>query len=320
MDSTETRVAMRNVDFHLGGDIVMRISRLEGLMRGKDGVVNFDDGRSFTTWVSSADAAMDGEALTNLMNNHVFAYKGAPIRNMHIELKDGLLLQSGILHKGVDIPFKIKAQVSVTPDGKLRLHPVDTDIFCVDGDKLMKALNLSMQKMVDVSKAVGVTIEGNDFLIDPLVVLPPPKIRGKLIAARVEGDRLIQTLGPERGDEAQFAAGAPVPHDTTVKNYMYYRGGKLHFSRKLLMTNADMQVVDDEQTAPFDFNLDNYMVQLVAGYSKTLPNGGLYVVMKNARSVTRLEQTVGGEVTSRRDTAGCNCTTKAAPPSATRKP
>ena len=63
------------------------------------------------------------------------------------------LEQTGILHKGVDIPFKIVSDVSLTSDGRIRLHPVDTKIFCVDGDRLMKALGLTMQKMVDVSKA-----------------------------------------------------------------------------------------------------------------------------------------------------------------------
>jgi hypothetical protein len=311
MDSAPTLVSMRNVDFHLGGDVVMRIRHLHGIMRGRDGIVNFDDDRSFTTWVTSAEAALSGEDMSNLMNNHVFAYKGAPLRNLKIELRDGLLIQSGILHKGVDIPFKIKSQVSVTSDGKLRFHPVDTDIFCVDGDKLMKALGLSMEKMVDLSKAVGVTIKGNDFLIDPIRILPPPTIRGRLIAARVVGNLLLQEIGPEPGSEAQLAQ-APIPHDTSVANFMYYRGGRLNFSRKLLMSDADMQVVDDEQSDPFDFDLSHYMPQLTAGYSRTLANGGLYVVMKDARRVLRLEQTVGGEVLSRRDTT-CNCAQPARP-------
>jgi len=309
MDSAPTFVEMHNVNFHLGGDVVMRIRHLQGVMRGRDGIVDFDDSRSFTTWVGSAEAALGADDLTNLMNNHVFAYRGAPLRNIRVELKDGKLVQSGILHKGVDIPFKIVSDVSLTDDGRIRLHPVDTDIFCVDGDRLMKALGLTMQKMVDLSKAVGVTIEKNDFILDPVRVLPPPIIKGRLLSVRIVNDELVQEIGPLPGSEAQFASisrPTPTPPDTLVKNYMYYRGGRLHFGRKLLMQDADMQVVDAEQSDPFDFDIDHYMVQLVAGSAHTLANAGLLVLMPDAHRVTRLELSAGGEVVSSRDTA-CNC-------------
>jgi hypothetical protein len=307
MDSGPTLVEMRNVNFHVGGDVVLRIRRLNGVMRGRGGVVDFDDSRSFVTWVNNAEVALDAESLTNLFNHHVFAYPGAPLRNIRVEIRDGQVIQSGTLHKGVNIPFKIKATASVTPDGRIRLHPVDTDIFCVDGDKLMQALHLTMAKMVDLSKAVGISVEKNDFLIDPFAILPPPKIRGRLRAIRVVGTELVQDIGPEPGaGDAQLAVHMPAPPDTSVPNYMYYRGGKLHLGRKLLMSDADMLVVDADPTTPFDFDLDHYMKQLVAGFSRTLASAGLYVTMPDANNIVRLEQTFGGEVTSARDTA-CHC-------------
>jgi hypothetical protein len=305
-DSGPTLIAMRNVDFHFGSDVVMHVTRLEGAMRGKGGVVDFDDSRSFVTYVEYAEAALDAKNLTNLFNNHVFNYRGAPLRNIKVEIKDGQIRQSGILHKGVDIPFSMKADVSLTPDGRIRLHPTDTDIFCVDGDKLMQALHLTMQKMVDVSKARGVAIEKNDFIIDAMQILPPPVIRGRLRSVRVVNDLLVQEIGPDSGQTTRVVAQRLVPPDTTVRNYMYYRGGHLRFGRKLLMTDADMQVIDADQANPFDFDLDRYMVQLVAGYSRTLANAGLWVLMPDANRVTRLEMTAGGEVVSARDTA-CNC-------------
>jgi hypothetical protein len=306
-DSGPTYVAMRNVDFHLGGDVVMHIRELHGVMRGRAGVVDFDNSRSFVTWITSATASLRNADLTNLFNNHVFAYPGAPLRHMKIEMRGGYVYQSGILMKGVPIPFKIKAEASLTPDGRIRLHPVDTDIFCVDGDKLMSALHLTMEKMVDVSGAHGITVEKNDFIIDPVAILPPPAIRARLLSVRVAEGELIQEIGPD--PELRVASVPNVtPPDTQTPNWMYYRGGHLGFGRKLMMTDADMQVVDAAPETPFDFDLEHYMPQLTAGYSKTLPSAGLYVVMPDANHLVRLEQTVGGEVTSsRRDTAGCNC-------------
>ena len=298
---------MRNVDFRVGGDIVLHIRRMNGMMRGRGGVVDFDDKTSFATWISRAEVGLTAEDLTHLMNNHVFAYRGAPLRDLKIELRDGHMIQSGILHKGVDIPFKMKAEVSVTSDGMLRIHPIDTDIFCVDGDALMGALHLTLEKMVDVSKAVGVRIKGNDFLIAPTLVLPPPKINARLLAVRIEGNQLVQQLGPLPGNEELLAMTPPTPPDTTARNYMYYKGGKLKLAHKLLMSRAEMQVVDDAPGDAFDFDIDHYIQQLIAGYSRTMPSLGLWVSMPDAHRVARIEQTVGGEVSlGPRDTS-CNC-------------
>ena len=59
---------------------------------------------------------------------------------------------------------------------------------------------------------------------------------------------------------------------------MYYKGGTIHFG-KLLMLDAQMQVVDLRPTHFFDFSLDRYKDQLVAGYERTLPDLGLEVYM-----------------------------------------
>jgi len=45
------------------------------------------------------------------------------------------------------------------------------------------------------------------------------------------------------------------------------------------MVVADLLTVDADELDPFDFYLDQYHTQLVAGYHTTLPNYGLYTVM-----------------------------------------
>jgi hypothetical protein len=68
--------------------------------------------------------------------------------------------------------------------------------------------------------------------------------------------------------------------DTTAANYMYYRGGVLRFG-KLMMLDADMLITDLDPADAFRFDLDRYQRQLVAGYSRTLPSGGLEVWMRD---------------------------------------
>jgi hypothetical protein len=59
---------------------------------------------------------------------------------------------------------------------------------------------------------------------------------------------------------------------------MAYRGNRLQFG-KLLMSDTDLVIVDPDPRDPFDFYLDRYKDQLVAGYSKTTPSNGLRVYM-----------------------------------------
>ena len=59
---------------------------------------------------------------------------------------------------------------------------------------------------------------------------------------------------------------------------MTYRGGRLRFG-KLTMNDTDMQLIDMNPQDPFDFYLEHYKEQLVAGYTKTTPAFGLRVFM-----------------------------------------
>src|SRR5207244_2654910 len=118
-----------------------------------------------------------------------------------------------------------------------------------------------------------------DLFLDPLAIFPPPQIRGRLTSVRIAGDQLMQTIG-DPGDSTL----APLTIDPAVTNYMLYRGGTLHFG-KLFMTDAEMLVVDEDPSTPFDFDNPDYHKQLVAGHSKTLASLGLEVWMPDAGSL-----------------------------------
>jgi hypothetical protein len=57
-------------------------------------------------------------------------------------------------------------------------------------------------------------------------------------------------------------------------NYMAYRGAQLRFG-KLTMSDTDLTLIDMDPQDPFDFFLDHYQDQLVAGYTKATPSFGL---------------------------------------------
>ena len=280
--SVPTRMAFRNVDFHLEEGVLLRIRFLDGRMHSlKQGVVDLDDKMSYLTDVDTGEVALTGADLTRLMNRHVFAYPGAPIKHLRVEIRDNEIRQHGTLHKGVDIPFDMNAKVDVTGDGKIRLSPTRIRIFGVDGKALMRALGINLEKMMDVSRAKGIAVRGNDMLLAPLEILPPPAISGRIVEVHVADDKLVQVFGRSAGSPKADTAGSMDPPVVTARNYMYYRGGSLHFG-KLFMTDAEMLVIDLDPADPFDFDNDNYQKQLVAGSSRTLPSLGLAVYMPDA--------------------------------------
>jgi hypothetical protein len=278
-----TRAEFRNVNFHLAPGLVLGIRRLSGdlVSRTPGEPVVFDDKTSFAIRLVSAEVALDTASLERLMNDYVFAYRGAPLRAMRFSTAGSQLRLSGILHKVVDIPFELTATVSVTDSGMIRVHPTSMKICTLDGKGLMDALGIELADLLDVRKARGVRVDHDDLLLDPDHLLPPPEIRGRVTAVRVEPGQLVQVFG----DVAAAAAlPAIAPPDTAAPNYMYFRRGTLRFG-KLFMVEADMQIVDLEASTPFEFSIDRYNEQLVAGYSRNHADLGLEVFMPDVTAL-----------------------------------
>src|SRR5262249_58493346 len=103
-------------------------------------------------------------------------------------------------------------------------------------------------------------------------VLAPPVARGGVRAVGIAGARVRMRSGAP-------AAPRPLPPlAPAAPNYLYFRGGTPRFG-KLTMAHADLQIVDEHPEDPFDFFLDQYQAQLVAGHSRTMPNQGLVTFM-----------------------------------------
>ena len=270
----QTDAQMTNVKFHVDPTVALHIHELRGQMFDKESgkPLNFDDKRSFIVRVFSAQIGVSGQSLTDLLNRYVFNYSGAPLKDLVVRVEDGHLVQEGTMHKIIDIPFRMIADVSATTDGWIRIHPTKIEICNLNGAALMKAFGITLQKVM-TKLPPGVRVEKNDLLIEPLGILPPPKIEGKLTAVRIDGDELMQ----EFDDHRNIAAlQPPVP----AKNFMYFQHGTLRMG-KLFMVSADMQVIDTDESDPFDFFIDRYNEQLAAGFDHNRADYGLTVFMRD---------------------------------------
>lgn len=270
---------MENVWFHFDDQLFLDVHWLRGqLIANQTGEpLNFDDKTSFVMKVDTARIGLDSRALDRLMNVYVFNYPNPPLRQLHISTAGKQLRQEGIMHKVIDIPFVMWADVAAD-HGRIRLHPTKIDICGLNGLGLLKAVGMTMQKMLTLPKEKGIEAEGNDLLLDPNKLLPPPKVELALVEAHVEGTELIQ----------QFDAGMHLPRMERIhneeKNYMLYRGGTLRMG-KLLMVDADMHVVDTDPSDPFDFDIDRYNDQLIEGFTRNQKDYSLLVYMRDFSDV-----------------------------------
>ena len=275
---------MRHVDFHIDSGIVLHIQHLRGeLVPAAAGAIpTLDDKASFSLSIHTAEISIDTTSLGILLNRHVFGYRGSPLKKLRVGIEGDQLVQTGVMRKGVDLPFRIRATVGLTPDGRIRIHPTAVRVLGMGVTSAMKFFGVQLGGLMKLQPGRGASIEGNDFILDALKILPPPRIRGRLTGIAVVGGAIRQTFSPTAGQDIRslraVSSGAP--------NYMFFRGGTLRFG-KLTMANADLLIVDRDPANVFDFSLDRYNDQLVAGYSKSTAALGLVVHMPDLRTLGR---------------------------------
>jgi hypothetical protein len=261
-------IQMKNVDFRLASDIVLEVRSLRGeLVRTNPEVpVTFDDNASFKVAIDTAEVAVSAASMTALMNSYVLGYEGAPIKNVSMTIEGNRIRQTGTVHKGVDLKFEIEGSLSVTGDGNIRMHAdtIKSEHIPVKG--LLHFLGEDLSKLMNQNAGRGMKIEGDDIILMPPTLTPPPHMEGRVTRVAIQNGKIVQYFDSGRRLpvlQPPFAAGA----------YLYHRGGVLRFG-KLTMNDADLEIVGD-RPGVFEFFQKEYQKLLVAGYSKTSATNGL---------------------------------------------
>lgn len=258
---------MRNVDLHLTADISLHIRYLRGrfVPEGSHQAPNLDDPRSYSVTIDTGEVAVDLASLNALMTR---ALKGhSNVRRLQISIDEkGRLRQQGTVSKGIPVPFDVKATADVTPAGLIRIRADSVKGFGVPVSPVLKVFSVEMDDLLSIDPGRGIAVDGNDLLLDPASLLPPPALHGTLSAVRIERDTMVQIFGP--------GAPRPMSPPARAKNFIYWRGGQLTFG-KLTMADTDLELVDDDPSDPFDFSVDHWNEQLIAGYSKVTAARGL---------------------------------------------
>lgn len=283
------QVQMHNVMYHFSDGVVVHLRDVGGaLVPARAGQVPvFDDKQSFSLQISAAEIAMDPKSLANVLNSNVFAGKDAPLKDIDVRIEKGRLKVKGKLHKKGDIGFETEGQLSATADGKIRLHAEKIRALHLPVKGLMDLFGLDIADLIKTGKVRGVQAEKDDLILDPGEILQPPRISGKITDIHLDGNNIVQIFG-----EPKKYPWIRIP----AQNYMAYRGNRLQFG-KLLMSETDMILIDPDPRDPFDFYLDRYKDQLVAGYTKIAASFGLRVYMVD---FNKLKQKTGVATASNR--------------------
>jgi len=267
-------IDMRNVLLNVSDGIVLQVETLEGelVSRTPGPPPIFDNPDSYVLRMKTARTAIDAPSLNALMAR---VFTGAsPIKDLKITIANGEIRQTGKLHKGIDVPFSMKTSVAVTADGRIRLHATSLKAVGIPVKGMLDLFGVDLDNLMKMPGQRGIQVEGDDILLAPAEILPPPRTEGRVKDVRVVGDRLEMEMV---GDAKPPGRPASLP-EPSARNYLYFHGGIVRFG-KLTMTDADLQLVDADPADPFDFSPGQYLSQLVAGYSRTTPRGGLKVLM-----------------------------------------
>ena len=267
---------MHNVMYHFTDSIAVHIIHLEGELvpTASGGMPVFDDANSFNLAIRSAEISITSDALANALNQFAFAASDSPIKSVRISPVGNRIKIQGRLHSKGDLPFETEGSLSVTPEGDIRVHTEKVSAAHLPVKGLMDLIGETVAKLIDTRKVRGVRVEKNDLILSPAELFPPPHIEGRLSAIAVRGNEIVQQYGKPSINSLKISG-----------NYMAYRGEQLRFG-KLTMSDTDLTLIDLDPQDPFDFYLDYYKDQLVAGYTKTTPSFGLRAYFRDYNKLT----------------------------------
>jgi hypothetical protein len=266
-ESHAVEIAMKNVMYHFTDHIAVHIVQLQGhLLPTKAGaIVFFDDKNSFILAMASAEISISCSDLARVLNDNVFSASDAPIKDVSIESKNNQLIIRGRLPQKAGVSFETTGTVSTDPDGRIRLHTEHLKAARVPMKGLLDLLGIDLSRLIDTKNIHGVAVDKDDLLLDPQQILPQPRIQGKVTSVRIQGNDIVQVFGDK-----------PSPNFAVRQsgNYIAFRHGEMRFG-KLTMHDADLIMIDMDPSDPFDFFLDHYQEELVAGYTKSTQQYGL---------------------------------------------
>jgi len=226
--------------------------------------------------VRHAKVRQEAASLEALLNTYVFGDAKAPLKDLKVGLKGDRVTLSGKLDKGVWLPFEMEGDITASSDGRAKLTPRTIRSLGVRVDGLMALVGLDLANLLKARAEKGVVIEGNDVLLDPSKMLPPPKLLGPVKSIRVVNGEFEYLLG--KGEPRALPA---LPIQTP--NWIALWGGAVRVN-SVTAYDAKIQLVDANPADPFFYVLDFYRESLEAGFVVSGRDGRLVAYLPDANA------------------------------------
>jgi len=163
--------------------------------------------------------------------------------------KGPLVVLSGKANMVAWIPFKMYTRLSV--DRKTNTMVIAIDHLKIFGHiPATKILNLApfrLDKVVSIPPNQSLLVNGNQIMVKPFGLFPPPRISGQLAGVKVFPNFI----------RISFAGEPVAAPKSDAKNYVYLSGGVCQFG-KFRMEDTDVLIVDTNQSNIFSFSIAHY--------------------------------------------------------------
>lgn len=274
-----TRFLAKNLMYRLDPNVSMFLTEMNADVVLKDPTMPFVPANKtdYSLKLHHAIVEKDAASLQALMNNYVFNDSDSPLRNLKISFSGNQIVMNGQMKQGAWVPFEMKGTMSPTADGLICLTPTSTVAAGLPVQGLMNFFHIEMQTMMKTKEEKGVLVRGNNILMDPARLYPPPKLLGKVSAVAVRNGHLHIEFDD---GAAQPWPALPVANPTAC---MCMIGGDVLINSALNL-NAKFEILDSTPNTPMVFALDRYREQLEAGYVVPTKDGAMIAYSPDVNS------------------------------------
>lgn len=273
-----TRFLAKNVVYRLDKNVAMNLAEMNGDILLKDPTMPFvpANKNDYSIQVHYAKVTKDAASLEALMNTYVFNDNDSPLKDLKISFKGDRIVMGGKMKKGVWVGFEMEGTLSPTPDGKILMTPKSVKSMGVPVDGLMKLIGLEMASLMKMKEEKGVSLQGNNIVMDPAKLYPPPTLIGHVSRVGIANNLLNLEMNDGK---AQPWPDLPVQTKACVAMW----GGDVLINTNLVL-NAKILELDGQPETPMVFALDFYREQLEAGFVVSTKKGEMITYLPDVNT------------------------------------
>jgi hypothetical protein len=276
-----TRFLAHNIYYRLDKNVTIYMKDFNADILLKDPSLPYipANKNDYSLLVHHAEVYKDAASLAACMNTYVFNDSSAPLRNLKISFVNGQLKMDGEMHKGLWVGFSMTGTISATPDGKMLLHPTQVSSLGLPVQGLMDLIGLKMSSLLTTETGKGISLQGNDIIMDPAQIFPPPRLIGKVVSVDVVNNKLHIIFDDGRAQ--------PWPTDLAVQapSCLCMWGGAVLIDQTMVL-NAKIELLNANAQSPLIFAIDFYREQLEAGYVVTTKDGHMTAYVPSVTAFT----------------------------------